>query len=124
MTKNVSYRLQFIDSAIFMASLLSNLANNLAEGIHEIKWKYGHDNKKFETCGVKYKDCKCFRKYKNFEDNLIKYKCLFCYKNYQKKFDENLKKLFLNIYRFSNNDIIGFLSLLWKCVYPYEKADF
>ena len=31
-----SYRLQFIDSAKFIASSLSNLVNNLSEGIHEI----------------------------------------------------------------------------------------
>ena len=42
-----------------MASFLSNLVNNLAEGIHKVKCKYGHDNKKLETCGIKYKDCKC-----------------------------------------------------------------
>ena len=40
-TKNISYVLQFIDSLRFMASSLSNLANNLAEGIHRIKCKYG-----------------------------------------------------------------------------------
>ena len=34
--KTTSYRLQFIDSARFMASSLSNLVNNLAEGIQ--KW--------------------------------------------------------------------------------------
>ena len=31
-----------------MASLLLSLANNLAEGIHRIKYKYGEDNKKCE----------------------------------------------------------------------------
>ena len=36
-TKNMSYILQFIDSARFMASPLSNLANNLSEVIHKIK---------------------------------------------------------------------------------------
>ena len=36
-TKMISYRLQFIDSARFMASSLSNLVNNLPEGIHKIK---------------------------------------------------------------------------------------
>ena len=36
-TKNISYILQFIDSARFMASLLSNLVNNLSEGIPKIK---------------------------------------------------------------------------------------
>ena len=38
--KNVSYILQFIDSARFMATSLSNLENNLSEGIHKIKCKY------------------------------------------------------------------------------------
>ena len=28
-----------------MASSLSNLVNNLSEGIHRIKCKYGHDDK-------------------------------------------------------------------------------
>ena len=41
-TKHISYILQFIDSARFMASALSNLVNNLPERIHRIKCKYGH----------------------------------------------------------------------------------
>ena len=51
---------KYIDSARFMASSLSNLISNIAEGIHRIKCKYGHDNKKCETCRIKYKNCKCF----------------------------------------------------------------
>ena len=43
--KNMSYILQFTDSARFMASSLSNLVNNLSGGIDEIKCKYGQDNK-------------------------------------------------------------------------------
>ena len=35
-TKTISYRLQFTDSTRFIASLLSNLVDNLAEGIHKI----------------------------------------------------------------------------------------
>ena len=35
--KNISYRLQFIDNARFMAITLSNLVNSLTEGIHKIK---------------------------------------------------------------------------------------
>ena len=42
-----------------MASLLSNLANNLSEGINKIKCKHGHDDKICETCRIKYKYCDC-----------------------------------------------------------------
>ena len=75
-----------------MASSISNPVDNLAEGIHKIKCKYGHDNKKCETCGIKYKDCGCCLEYKNVKDNLILYKCLSCNRDYQKAFDETLKK--------------------------------
>ena len=44
--KTISYRLQFIDSARFMASSLSNHVNNLAEGMDKIKCKYGLSDKK------------------------------------------------------------------------------
>ena len=37
--KKKSYILQFIDSARFMACSLSNVVNNLSEGIHRIKCK-------------------------------------------------------------------------------------
>ena len=47
--KDISYILQFTDGASFMASTLSNLVNNLSEGIHRIKCKYEHDNKKYES---------------------------------------------------------------------------
>ena len=43
-----------------MASSLSNLVNDFSEGIHKIKYKYGHYDKKCETCGIKYKYCDCF----------------------------------------------------------------
>ena len=60
--KNISYILQFIGSTRFMVSSLSNLANNLSVGIHRIECKCRHDDKKCETCGIKYKysDCKFF----------------------------------------------------------------
>ena len=44
--KNISYILQSTDSARFMASSVSNLVNNLPEGIHRIKCKFGHNAKK------------------------------------------------------------------------------
>ena len=45
-TKTEPCRLQFIVSARFMASSISNLVNNLAEGIHKIICKYKRDDKK------------------------------------------------------------------------------
>ena len=42
-----------------MASSLSNVVDNLAEGVHKIKCKHGHNNKKYVMCGIKYKDCQC-----------------------------------------------------------------
>ena len=46
-TKNISYILQFIDRARNRGSLL-----------------YGHNDKKNETCRIKYKYCDCFLEYK------------------------------------------------------------
>ena len=56
---NIPYKIKFIDSARFVASSLSNLVDNLAEGIHKIKCK----------------DCDCFPEYESVRDDLIKYKC-------------------------------------------------
>ena len=65
-----------------MARSLSNLVNDLFEGIYKIKYKFGHDDKKSETCGIKYKYCNFLLEYTNFKDNLVKYKCLCYNKNY------------------------------------------
>ena len=56
-----------------MPRSLSNLLNKLAEGIHKIKCKYAN-NKKCETCGIKYKDCERY--------DVILYKCFCCNRNY------------------------------------------
>ena len=53
------------NSARFMASSLSNLVNNLSKGIHRIKCKNGHHDKKCETCRIKYSYCDCFLEYTN-----------------------------------------------------------
>ena len=66
-TTNLSYILQFIDSARFMASSLSDLVNNLSEFIEL--------NSNLEYCD-------CFLEYTNFQDDLIEYKSLCCNKNY------------------------------------------
>ena len=54
-----------------MENSLSNLVNNLSEGIHRNKCKFEHDDKKCETCKIKYKYCVCFLECTNFKDNLI-----------------------------------------------------
>ena len=68
---------------------LSNFVNNFSEGIHRIKCKFGHHDKKCEIFGIEYKYCNWYLEYKNFKDDLIEYKCLFCNKNYQHKFDKS-----------------------------------
>ena len=122
-TKNMSYILHFIDSTKFMASSLLNLVNNLSEGLHRIKCKLEHDDKKYETCGIKYKYCDCLLQYTNFKDDLIECKCLSCNKIYSKKLNEEFKKKIRNIFKFSNNNIKKFILLLRKGVYPYKYMD-
>ena len=100
----ISYKRKFIDSAKFMTTSLTNFVDNLAEGIHKIK----------------YTNCDCFLEYQSVKDNLIKYKCLSCNKDYSNKLDEKFKKRFKNTFKFSNNDFNNFFLLLRKCVYPYE----
>ena len=75
-----------------MARSLPNLVNNLSEGIHRIKCKYQHNDKKCETCRINYKYCHCFLEYANLKDDLIEYKCLRRNKNYQHKFNGKLKE--------------------------------
>ena len=62
--------------------------NNLCEGIGKIKYKYGRDNKKCETCRIEYKYSGCFLKYTSFKNDLIEYKYLYCNKSYKEKFNE------------------------------------
>ena len=90
-----------------MATSLSNLVDDLTEGIQEIKCK----------------DCDCFLEYENVKDNLRKYKCLSCNRSYSNKIDEELKKQFKNTFKFSDNDINEFILLLGKGVHPYEYMD-
>ena len=89
----ISYKTKFIDSARFMATSLSNLVDNLTEGVHKIKCK----------------DC----------DQM----CLSCSTDSSNKIDEELKKQFKNIFMFSNNDTNKFILLLRKGVYIYKYMD-
>ena len=50
-----------------MASSLSNLVDNLPEGIHKIKWTNSN---------------KCCLEYTKFKDGLIEFERLYCNKNY------------------------------------------
>ena len=54
-----------------MTISLSNLVNNLTEGVDKIKCK----------------DCDCFCEYESVKDNLT-YKCLSCNKNYSNTIEE------------------------------------
>ena len=94
-----------MDSARFMVSSLSNLPNNFSEGIHKIKCKHVHEDKKCDICGIKYKYYNCFFEYTTFEDDLCRNK------NYQRKFDETLKEQFL---------ITAAIILFHKGAYPYK----
>ena len=100
----------------------SGLVDNLAEELHKIKCKHGHD-KTCKTSGIKYKDCECCLKYAKVKDDLILYKCLCYNRNYRKKFDENLKNQLANTYKFSKHGVIKLILLLQKCVYPYKLMD-
>ena len=91
-SQKICHMLQFISSARFMASSLSNLVNNPSEGVRRIRCKFGHDDKKCEICGIKHKYCNCFLEYTNFKDDLIEYKCSRCNKTYEDKFDKKLKE--------------------------------
>ena len=84
-----------------MESSLSNLVDNLTEGIHKIQCK----------------DCGCFLRYKRVEGNMIIYECLSCNEFYSKKLNEGLKKKFKNTFKFSNNDINKFILLSRKKVF-------
>ena len=70
------------------------------------------------TCGIKYKDCKCCLEYTNLKDDLILYKYLCCHRNHQ-----NVKKRFVNTYKFSNHDINKFILFLQKDFYPCEYTN-
>ena len=82
-----------------MAISLSNLVDNLFEGIHEIKCT----------------NCNMFcLEYSNFKDGLIECKGLFCNRNYQQKFNKYSKKKY-SIYKFANQDIN---KVVFAGVYP------
>ena len=80
--KSITYEIEIIDSFRFMASLLSNLVDNLSEGRH------------CDKC-IDNKFCLDYMSFKN--DQLI-FKCFECKKYYKKLFNKELIKRFPNIY--------------------------
>ena len=90
-----------------MSSSLSNLVDNLSEGLHN------------DRCI----DCKSCLDYMSIKDNQLIFRCLECKKNYKKDFNKELIKRFANIYEFCSGDIKKFILLLREGVYPYEYMD-
>ena len=90
-----------------MSSPLSNLVDNLSEGLHSDKCI----------------DCISCLDYMSVKDDQLIFRCFECKKNYKKDFNKELNKRFASIYEFCNKDINKFIMLLRKGVYPYEYID-
>ena len=103
----ISYKIKFIDSFRFMDKSLSNLVDNLSEGLHSDKCT----------------DCKSYLDYMITKDDQLIFRYFACKNNYKKDFNKELIKRFANIYEFWNEDINTFILLLRKGVYPYEYMD-
>ena len=104
----ITYKKKFIDSYRFMSSLLSKLAANLSEGIH---------NNKCLDCN----SCLDYLRITKNEKLLLK--CFNCDIYYKKKFNKDLIKKFKNTCSFCNSDLNKLILLLRKGVYPYEYME-
>ena len=87
-----------------MSSSLSNLVDNLSEGLHN------------DRCI----DCKSCLDYMTTKDEQLIFRCFKRKKNYKKGYNKELINRFDSIYKFCNGDINKFILLLRKGVYPYE----
>ena len=100
-----------------MSSSLSNLVDNLTEGLHNDK------------CTER-KSCLDYMMFRDdqwgcTQWNCIQliFRCFECKKNYEKDFNKELIKRFANIYEFCNKDVSKFILLLRKGIYPFEYTD-
>ena len=96
----INYKIKFIDSCRFMSSSLSEIVDNLSEGIHNNK------------CS----DCESNLDYIKIKNEKLLLKCFNCNTYYKKKFNKDLIKKFKNTYSFCNNDLNKFILLLRKGV--------
>ena len=90
-----------------MSTSLSNLVNNLSEGVHNDKCT----------------NCKSCLDYMTTKDEQLIFRCFRCKKNYEKDFNKELIQRFANIHEFCNGDLNKFSLLLTKGVCPYEYID-
>ena len=72
-----------------MSTSLSNLVNNLSEGVHNDK----------------YTNCKSCLDNMTTKDEQLIFRCFRCKKNYEKDFNKELIQRFANIYEFCNGDL-------------------
>ena len=106
-TTKISYKIKFINSFRFMSSSLTNLVNNLSEGLHNGRCI----------------DCKSCLDYMTTKDEQLIFKYFDCKKNYKKDFNKELINRFSSTYEFCSGDTNKFILLLRKGVYPYEYMD-
>ena len=76
----ISYKIKFIDSFRFISTSLSNLVDNLSEGLHSDKCT----------------DCELHFNYMSIKGNQLIFRCFRCKKNYEKDFNKELIKRFAN----------------------------
>ena len=106
-TRKISCKINFIDNVRFMSSSLSNLVDNLSEGLHN------------DRCI----DCKSCLDYMTTKDEQLIFRYFECKKNYKNDFDKELINRFSSTYKFCNGDTNKFILLLRKGFYPYEYMD-
>ena len=86
---DITYKIKFFDSFRFMATSLSKLVDNLAEGVH---------NDKCNKC----RSSLCFV---NAMNETLIFECVDCKKEYKNKLNKKLIEIFSNVYEFCDYDI-------------------